>query len=1022
MIYLYEGKIPLNESYDPEIEQKANSTYQLCFKFPTTDEKYRKLQPESELIADDLKGEQYFTIFEVVKHLGYVTVYANQVMTALNHYSTRGIAVDRVGGNVVMTALAGSLKRSSPFAFSSDILDKHTLNLSEGSAMDALLKGKHSILGQWGGDLVRERYQVKLLKNGGKENQSLFMYQKNLRGYEETTSVKDLRTRIHFKKKLEVGEGDKKQVTWIKVSMDSPLIKAYKKIYEADMEVTDQDVTDQKSLENYARNYFKQTLCDLPETSLELDVVGNGDEAVAIFDVVTVFHEGFGVDLRKKITQYRYNPMTKKLKSIGFGAVGESLGTALSSMVEDKVQTQTDYLESSLAQKLENANRVFDEKQAELTRELLDGIERDKAEAERKAALFQEALESEFKSFDQQTKQAVEETKLKVAEALRVANSNLDLSLEATNIGNLTRAGLSDLRKEVEGVKRETVTRSSLTESLAGMTRNYEEVRQETARIASYGQGINGRLATITSQLNDKVNSHDFQRVRETSQLYERLIGSNEGEVADKVSRMVLTNQLFSIEIKKNLNVGGVNLLKGTRTFSSAFNYNPNSVSHAAFKYKGFVVNLASHLWGGIGQLYEVQAGETYTFSAFVASSKNNDSVYYFCHLNDFYPQEKAIVNNETRQVSAHQHFTRFFVTFTVIKAGFIAPRFERSDQNATLYTAGYQLERGNVLTDWKPNPEDTEERLVALSTRQEQLAGSWAVQNLNQAGDVVAQINLLGRNAQIQAETIRLEGTTLADKIRAYEGRFSQLFAQEGYFYKLNTDIIKSNSITADKLVMDQGFANKFVANQAVINTLFAKQVMAPYVQAVDLTADQIKSGVIRSLSGAMTVDLNNANMTFHKNAGIRFEGNTNAVYRQKGTHMGFLHFADLTSELDKGVGSVYAALGVTSSGDGINSWSSGRFAGVRCFRGANGYGHVATVDKVEIIGDRVEILHGMGTGGFVFEPVRLPNNEKINVLDMLKGLATMWVHFGNGMTPEKVSRQTDGSVNNTLRAIGII
>ena len=210
------------------------------------------------------------------------------------------------------------------------------------------------------------------------------------------------------------------------------------------------------------------------------------------------------------------------------------------------------------------------------------------------------------------------------------------------------------------------------------------------------------------------------------------------------------------LDMGGDLEIGGVNLLKGTRTFSSAFTYNPNSVSHADWKYKGFVVNSASHLWGGLGQLYEVQTGETYTFSAFVASSKNNDSVYYFCHLNDGYQKEKAVVDKAEMKVSAHQYFTRFFVTFTVIKAGFIAPRFERSDQNATLYTAGYQLERGNVLTDWKPNPSDIDDTL-----------GEKADASLTQE-----QLNALSERAQIQENELKAKATmdALSDLEKAYQ------------------------------------------------------------------------------------------------------------------------------------------------------------------------------------------------------------------------------------------------------------
>ncbi len=83
----------------------------------------------------------------------------------------------------------------------SDILDRHTFNESNVSVMAALAKDKHSIVGQWGGDLVRDKYQVKLLKNGGIENESLFMYKKNLSSYEESENINNLKTRLHLKRR-----------------------------------------------------------------------------------------------------------------------------------------------------------------------------------------------------------------------------------------------------------------------------------------------------------------------------------------------------------------------------------------------------------------------------------------------------------------------------------------------------------------------------------------------------------------------------------------------------------------------------------------------------------------------------------------------------------------------------------------------------------------------------------------------------------------------------------------------------
>ena len=385
MIYLQEGNFPLNEAFSSEIIQEANSTYQLTFKFPTSDPKWALLTPETELVADDLHGEQYFTIFEVEKQHGYVTIYANQVATLLNGYSINKINVDRVNGATVMNALVAGFKRETPFTFFSDVMSKHTLNLKDISAMEALAKDKHSIVGQWGGDLVRDKYSVRLLENGGIENESLFAYKKNMKSFQESKSTKELRTRIHFKKVIEAHEEGKKDQI-LTVTIDSPLINKYKHIYEADMEVQDQDVVDQKTLEEYGKRYFRETLCDMIEESLEIDVVGQADQPVHMFDIVSIFHEGYNVDLRKKITKYKFNPMSIKLVSIGFGEVTRTLADSISGMVNDsvdkKMKSYDAEYEAKVQKLVDNANAEYDKQAKELELKITDGIEQAKAQAE----------------------------------------------------------------------------------------------------------------------------------------------------------------------------------------------------------------------------------------------------------------------------------------------------------------------------------------------------------------------------------------------------------------------------------------------------------------------------------------------------------------------------------------------------------------------------------------------------------------------------------------------------------------
>lgn len=385
MIYLQEGNFPLNEAFSSEIVQEANSTYQLTFKFPTSDPKWALLIPETELVADDLHGEQYFTIFEVEKQHGYVTVYANQVATLLNGYSIDKINVDRVNGATVMNALVAGFKRETPFTFFSDVMSKHTLNLKDVSAMEALAKDKHSIVGQWGGDLVRDKYSVRLLEHGGIENESLFAYKKNMKSFQESKSTKELRTRIHFKKVIEAHEEGKKDQI-LTVTIDSPLINKYKHIYEADMEVQDQDVVDQKTLEEYGKRYFRETLCDMIEESLEIDVVGQADQPVHMFDIVSLFHEIYNVDLRKKITKYKFNPMSIKLVSIGFGEVARTLADSISGMVNDsvdkKMKSYDAEYEAKVQKLVDNANAEYDKQAKELELKITDGIEQAKAQAE----------------------------------------------------------------------------------------------------------------------------------------------------------------------------------------------------------------------------------------------------------------------------------------------------------------------------------------------------------------------------------------------------------------------------------------------------------------------------------------------------------------------------------------------------------------------------------------------------------------------------------------------------------------
>ena len=713
MIYLKEGNIPLNLCTDDDISQQENNTYQLTFKYPVSDEKWILLQNEVHLLADDLSGEQEFVIIDIQKEHGYITVYANQVATLLNGYSIRKINVDRANGFTVMNKLVEGLKRECPFTFFSDISELHTLNIENVSVIDALLKGQHSIIGQWGGDLVRDKYSVRLLKNGGIENQSLFMYKKNLSEYKESTTTKSLKTRIHFRKVITAsGEGKKDKI--LEATVDSPLVDKYKHIYEDDMEVQDQDIKTIEDLKEYGKKYFQSSLCDLPDESLEIDVLGHADQPVKLFDTVSIFYELYNIDIRKKITSYNYSPMSKKLKKIGFGKISRSLGGAIGKIVDDvvkeKIASHDAEYEAKVQKLVDNANAEYDKQSKKLENKITDGIEQAKAQAEVVKAEISAQITGRFNDFNLRIETELDNQSSKISEAKKQAeaafNQMWSVRLTADNAfekaqqastqalyaidnNDKIKSELADFKKSAQKsqttlseeinafkeqygtklnevvnttdgistkiaeiktyvdndgnrteelkryVRNETSTnitavreelstnyinKATYNENARTVERRFEALTSEQdAKLSTYKQGIDGRFTEITSLLNGKVNQSDFQRVRENSALYERVLGTSESDLPNKMSRLIMSSQIFQTEVGKyvtddnNLIVNSMTMDKNTLVG----NNNPKasvSVSDGIFTIKA--QGLTGYNWSGFSlpiYVKKIYHGETYT-------------------------------------------------------------------------------------------------------------------------------------------------------------------------------------------------------------------------------------------------------------------------------------------------------------------------------------------------------------------------------------------------------------------------
>ena len=708
MIYLKEGNIPLNLCTDDDISQQENNTYQLTFKYPVSDEKWSLLQNEVHLLADDLAGEQEFVIFDIQKGNGYITVYANQVATLLNGYSIRKISVDRVNGFTVMSKLVEGLKRECPFTFFSDISGLHTLNIKNVSVIDALLKGQHSIVGQWGGDLVRDKYSVRLLKNGGIENQSLFMYKKNLSEYKESNTTKSLKTRIHFRKVITAsGEGEKGQI--LETTVDSPLIDKYKHIYEYDMEVQDQDVKTIEDLKVYGKKYFQSSLCDLPDESLEIDVLGHADQPVKLFDTVSIFYELYNVDIRKKLTSYNYSPMSKKLKKIGFGKISRSLGGAIGKIVGDvvkeKIASHDAEYEAKVQKLVDNANAEYDKQSKELKQNITDGIEQAKAQAEVLKKEVTDSVNSKFVDFDRSFNTQIDSQKERIQAINDLANNANQVAAEALRDGNnaikyaLSVKSLADHNFTTVRNLNDKIDLLATKQELDPIT---ERLRLTESQIELQADQITEKLSR--TEVDRLIDGKGFQNAVQVQNIVKKSVDGFQqtiSRVENKLRDVIRNDNL----LQNSSTIPTGNGLEGTwRPNISGGNGRTEVVSltdapHTAIK-KG--IRIVGNTNGGnkdFGQFVNLEIGQKYTISCWarVHSNSSQNNVNFLMRSYTSNDRNRILVKN-----ISNRDWVRYQFTFTADAVN-NSIQFGQNG-NGSLEICGMKLEHSDRMTDYDVN------------------------------------------------------------------------------------------------------------------------------------------------------------------------------------------------------------------------------------------------------------------------------------------------------------------------------
>jgi hypothetical protein len=369
-----------------------------------------------------------------------------------------------------------------------------------------------------------------------------------------------------------------------------------------------------------------------------------------------------------------------------------------------------------------------------------------------------------------------------------------------------------------ELVAKDYVGKATYQETVKAIENKFEAITNPqngsiATQIANYKKSVDGRFADITSLIAGKVNQTDFQRVKETSQLYERILGNSENGIADKVARMAMTNQLFQVEVGK--------------AFAEHQNLFLTSTLTKGFLGNAGIINVANATQKEVtSDFISVDPNEKIIFQHWVTLPENGMAWSAW----QFFDKNKNPIDNRKSGLNAYKTTVgkQHNINQITVPANAYFVRF-----SARMYDDGLiKVEQGSIPSDYSVASNDA---LEAVKTVQRQLAGSWSVQNINSAGDIISGINL-GANGhnRFDGKLTHITGETLIDNAVIKSAMIDKLKTANFETGSVTTKILDAEAVTADKVRFDDAFIRKMIANEAFINQLTSKRIFTTRVESV--------------------------------------------------------------------------------------------------------------------------------------------------------------------------------------------
>ncbi|HEM4936718.1 TPA: phage tail protein [Streptococcus suis] len=521
--------IPLHEASSAVVEEVSNGEFVLTVHYPITDSGIYQLIKEDMLIKAPVPvlGAQLFRIKKPIENDDSLDITAYHITDDIMQRSINPMSVVRQGCFIALSQMVQNAKTDlGNFSFTSDIADNHTFTTDEVETLyTVLMDGKHSIVGTWEGELVRDNFALSVKRNRGADRGVVITTHKNLKSYQRTKNSQSVVTRIYARSTFRA-EGAEEETT-ISVTVDSPLIGNYPYINEK--EYQNNDIHSVEELRKWAERKFKYENIDKPTDELKIEAYELDGQVIHLGDTVNIKSRKHDVDIYKKAIAYEYNALTEEYISITFddkpGVGGSGVSSGVSNAADVILNANRNAQEVAVERAIRNANQAFYAEFNKRVESINNGLEQSKAEAEAYADNIKQQIDGQLAESDRQYQLAQQNQDRQIADVLAKATSAKEIAEQTVtdlmrvrnafnqSIGQANTKALelersigtvrTDVMSQAQTILAQAQTQTELTNRVASVETTANSTKMTVSELSKTVSKATGDIASVTKSDKD---------------------------------------------------------------------------------------------------------------------------------------------------------------------------------------------------------------------------------------------------------------------------------------------------------------------------------------------------------------------------------------------------------------------------------------------------------------------------------------------------------------------------------------